>query len=88
MVYAITYDLNKDGQNYQLLFKTIQEIGIAIHALQNLWLVDAYNYSATTIRKKLVSVLDKNDFVFVTQVTTDWDGWLKKDLIEWLQNRV
>ena len=35
MVYSITYDLNKNGQNYDDLYKTIKSLGEYCHYLDS-----------------------------------------------------
>ena len=86
MVYAITYDLNRPGQNYPALYRTIQGMGQTNHALQNLWLLDT-NMSADSVRDALRSVIDPNDFVFVCRVEI-YSAFMPSSSIQWLTSRV
>lgn len=86
MVYAITYDLNRPGQNYPSLYRTIEGMGQTDHPLQNLWLVDT-NLSADSIRDSLRSVIDPNDFVFVCKVEV-YSAYMPRSSINWLQGRI
>lgn len=89
MVYAITYDLNKAGQDYPRLYKTIEGMGLTIHPLQNLWFLSVSSqHNASTITDALRSVIDNNDHIFVCRVTTDWNGWMPKTAIDWLQGKI
>jgi hypothetical protein len=88
MVYLITYDLNASGQNYQRLFETIRSLGEAIKPLQNLWFVDTA-MGVTRVRAELQNVIDRNDNVFVAKVNSgEWDCYMPKSAIDWLQSRV
>lgn len=87
VVYVVTYDLNKSGQDYPSLYAEIKSIGNWCHAMQNLWFVETQKTSRE-IRQSLQKVLDANDNVFVCRVTTSWDAYMKKDAIDWLQSRI
>ena len=88
MVYAITYDLNRSGQDYSSLFNKIQSLGVAHKPLQNLWFLDS-RYSADQIRDELRLTMDQNDFVFVVRLQHgNYSGFLKNSSIEWLEGRI
>ncbi len=87
MIYAFTYDLNKTGQDYSSLYSAIKSMGSWCHALQNLWFIDTYK-STSEIRQALRNVMDANDYIFVSRITTSWDGYMNKEAIDWLQSRV
>ncbi|WP_026582141.1 hypothetical protein [Bacillus sp. J33] len=89
-VYLITYDLNKSGQNYESLYKEIKALGDWYHFMDSGWFVDVNTFTypnATSINDKLIKVIDKNDWLFVTMVTSDRNGWLPKDAWDWLNSR-
>jgi len=88
MVYAITYDLNKAGQDYSSLYAQIKKLGEAIHPLQNLWLLSS-NYNADQIMESLRTVMDQNDNVFVSRVTRDgYSAWMSREAHAWLSSRL
>jgi hypothetical protein len=83
----ITYDLNKSGQNYSLLYEVIKTLGPHIHALESVWFLDS-RLATNQVREKLRVVMDSNDLLFVTPVRNDYSGYLNDDAIEWLPNHV
>lgn len=88
MVYAVTYDLNATGQDYNALYKQIESLGQTNHALQNLWLLST-NYSADQIRDHIRKVIDGNDFVFVMQLYKgSYSAWMPKEAHDWLEARL
>lgn len=87
MVYIITYDLNKTGQDYDALYKKIISLGQICHALQNLWLLDT-NYNIDTVRDSLRSVIDQNDYVFIAQLFRgSYSAYMSTEAIDWLNRR-
>lgn len=88
MVFAVTYDLNKVGQDYPSLYRKIEGLGQSFHALQNLWLLST-NYSADTVRDELRKVIDANDMVFVAQLYKgSYSGWMSVEAHKWLEARL
>ena len=88
MIIAITYDLNKSGQDYDNLFKKIQSLGIAHHAIQNLWFLDTRT-SLSDASSSLLSVMDKNDSLFICELAKNsYKGWLPQSSWDWLNSRL
>ncbi len=88
MVYLVTYDLNKPGQNYDKLYEAIKELGAWWHYLRSVWLVDT-NWSSNDIRNKLRPyIVDDTDYLLVIHVQRDYSGWLPKDAWEWLNQHL
>lgn len=88
MIYAITYDLTKPGQNYPDLYRKIQSLGQTNHALQNLWLLST-NYSLAAVRDEIRKVIDSNDSVFVLQIYKGtYSAWVSVDVHNWLEARL
>ncbi|WBL16404.1 hypothetical protein [Sutcliffiella sp. NC1] len=87
-VYFITYDLNKTGQNYDDLYEKIKEFGDWYHFMKSCWFVSVNYETCESIREKLISVMDNNDYLFVDQVTSNRDGWLPQDVWDWLRQRL
>jgi hypothetical protein len=87
MVYLITYDLNKIGQNYDGLYKAIKNLGSSWwHYLDSIWLVEISNSSADQISDILIKEIDKNDYILVVRVLEDYGGWLKKEAWDWIKD--
>ena len=87
MVYLVTYDLNKSGQNYQLLFEAIKNQGNALHALQNLWFIET-DKSASQIYQNLKAVIDKNDYILISQINLNHMGFLPNNVVNWLSGKI
>lgn len=86
--YAINYDLNKPGQNYDSLIEAIKQFATWWHHLDSCWLV-VTNLSAADIRDRLKPHLDRNDELLVAKLSGEaaWAGftdrgskWLKDNL--------
>jgi len=88
MIYALTYDLNATGQDYDSLYKKINSLGETLRPLQNLWLLNS-QYSADTIRDEIRSVIDDNDFVFIARLTKgSYSAWMPVTAHAWLEARL
>lgn len=87
MVYLITYDLNKTGQDYKSLYDTIKSLGSWAHFLDSTWFVDTH-ISVIEIRDKLTAVMDTNDSLFVSKISKSYSGWLSQDAWNWLSEHV
>lgn len=87
MVYLITYDLNKPGQNYEELYKAVKALGGWWHYLDSTWLVDT-TLSAQQVSDRLVAHIDKNDRLLVIRVTSDYQGWLTNKAWEWINQHI
>lgn len=82
MVYMITYDLNKPGQNYDKLYESIVNTsnGTWCHFLDSTWLICS-SLTPSSIVKQLSEHLDGNDKLMVFEVTDNYQGWLEQS--EW-----
>ena len=87
MVYLITYDLNKSGQNYDGLYEVLKSFGSWAHYLDSTWFIDTYS-SIDVVRDKLLEAMDSNDILFVTKVTKSYTGWLVPEAWNWLSSHV
>lgn len=88
MVYAITYDLNAAGQDYDSLYAQINSLGETIRPLQNLWLLST-NMSADDIRDSIRRVIDNNDLVFVARLARgSYSAWMSTTAHNWLEGRL
>lgn len=86
MVYLITYDLNKKGQNYDKLYEAIKGLGVWWHYLDSTWLVET-SYSASQISEKLRKEgIDDNDNLLVFRLLKDYAGWLSEKAWQWIRD--
>ncbi|GAB1444369.1 hypothetical protein MASR2M39_32270 [Ignavibacteriales bacterium] len=84
MNYLITYDLNKPGQNYNELYAAIRSYR-NYHPLESVWFIKS-NATATAIFNALHPHIDKNDTLFVCEITSNRSGWIPKDAWTFLDN--
>lgn len=82
--YCITYDLNKPGQDYEDLIKAIKSYDY-IKVMKSTWFVKSTS-SASQIKENLRKYMDDNDLLFVCEINSNYSGWLRKDVWEWLKN--
>lgn len=83
MLYMISYDLNKPGQNYSKLYKAIKGLGSWCHYLDSIWLVDT-TLNATKISGILNPKIDKNDRLLIFRLGKDSNGWLEQKSWNWI----
>lgn len=88
MVYSISYDLNRPGQDYDDLYKAIKELGNWCHPLDSTWIVVS-NLTAQQIRDRLQSVSDNTDGLLVVKASAPaaWGG-LSQEVSDWLNNNL
>lgn len=86
MIYSITYDLKKPGQDYDGLYESIKSLGDWWHYLESTWLVDT-QLSADYIYKRLEPNIDKNDRLLIVNFGADYQGRLVKDAWDWINTR-
>lgn len=81
--YLITYDLNVPWHDYNTLYAEIKKYP-CIRALESVWFVKS-NGSASDISAHLVNFIDKNDKLFVSEITIDFAGWFGQDIWDFLR---
>lgn len=86
-VYAISYDLNRPGQNYEDLYREIRNFGGYWHHLDSTWLVST-NLSAQQMTDRLLNHLDGNDHFLIIRVVDDYQGWLPESAWTWLRQHI
>lgn len=72
--YIVTYDLCRPGQNYTSLLSSLAAMPGAVHYQQSAWLV-RHRGDAVVLRDQLRTLMDRNDKLFVAEVTID-AAWL------------
>ena len=84
MVYLISYDLNKSGQNYDKLYDAIKKCSASWwHYLDSTWLIDT-SHSALEIRETIRKCVDANDSFIVIEVTRNYGGLLPEKAWDWI----
>ncbi|UIZ97049.1 hypothetical protein [Acinetobacter johnsonii] len=83
-VYSVSYDLNKDGQNYKDLIAEIKSFNGYCKVMDSYWFVCSKG-NASTVSERLKKHMDNNDSLLVMETSTNRQGWLNKDIWEWLK---
>ena len=85
-VKIVTYDLHKDGQNYDDLIIAIKSFRAWAKINQSVWAVQS-NLRCAEIRNKLKPYIDSNDRLFVAELSGDaaWTG-LPVEVSNWLNS--
>lgn len=88
MIYSVTYDLKKPGQNYGDLIKKIKTLGTTwAHPCESHWLINT-NLNANEIFNQLKPFIDSNDNVLVVKFdVNDYSGWLSKEIWSWIASQ-
>ena len=87
MVYVVSYDLRKPGQDYKNLFDELQTSLGWWHFLDSTWLI-ATSESANELYNRLRTHLDRDDSILVIQAGADRQGWLPKKAWEWIEREL
>ncbi len=87
MVYVVSYDLCKPGQDYKGLFDELQASPSWWHYLESTWLI-ATSESASELYNRLRGHLDGGDRLLIIQAGTDMQGWLPKEAWEWIEREL
>lgn len=88
MIFCISYDLNKPGQNYPGLYDKIKKLGSWCHPVDSTWFVET-TYSAEEVRDTIKAVIDSSDSLIVTKASAPgaWCG-LSNEVSQWLKNNL
>ena len=84
MVYLITYDLNKPGQDYPALYDSIKKMGAWWHHLDSTWLVDT-TLTAAEIRDQIREAIDPGDHILVVRFGSEWASFLPQRGNDWIR---
>ena len=90
MVYMVTYDLNKQGQDYENVIKAIKDASTGVWCTywKSSYLIQSTLTSADAVFKKIQPHLDSNDSLLVIEVKNNKQGWLKKDAWDYINNSI
>lgn len=90
MVYMITYDLNREGQDYENVIKAIKDAstGVWCSFWKSSYLIKSNLKTANAVFDKIKPYLDGNDSVLVIEVANNKQGWLSKKQWEYIDNSI
>lgn len=84
-VYVVTYDLRKQGQDYESLLAELRRLG-GHRALASFWLLNVDN-TAQEVKDHLFNgYMDKNDLIWVSELTKKNTYMAMAGTNEWLKN--
>ncbi|WP_278493424.1 hypothetical protein [Acinetobacter gyllenbergii] len=83
-VYSVSYDLNKEGQNYKDVIAEIKKFNGYCKVMDSYWFVCS-DADATGVSERLRKHMDNNDNLLVMETSTNRQGWLNKDVWTWLK---
>lgn len=87
-VYMITYDLNKEGQNYKKVIEAINECSIEQYSVWKSSYLIKSDMTAKQISDKISQFLDENDKMIAIEVKDNYEGWLPRGSWEYLQEKI
>lgn len=85
--YLITYDLDKPGQDYSDVLKTIKNLGGWARLSESSYVVSC-QLTVQQIYDRLKQYLDNNDQLYVIHVSNPWTGFGPKDVNDWLNTHL
>jgi hypothetical protein len=86
MILIITYDLKtpKDYHDFYEAIKTQSEQGKWWHYMASTWLLSTRKTPQQVV-EAIRPLLDSQDFLFVCEINSNYEGWLPKPAWDWLQ---
>lgn len=87
--YIVSYDLNKQGQNYDCIVKKLRAYGTHWHMQKSVWIIVS-DHDASAIYANLQPCLDGNDRLFVARITDDaaWSAQYGGKVQAWLSKHL
>lgn len=82
--YLITYQLNKEWQNYDSLHDAIENYKYIVHSMKSVWFIKT-DLLAEYIYNDLSRYIDQNDFLFISEVTWNHYWWVTQETVDFLQ---
>jgi hypothetical protein len=86
-VYNVSYDLNKSGKDYKGLHEVLKSSFDYLHLLDSTWLLYTSESSAQ-IYNRIKAHIDSDDYILISQVTNNMQGWLPQNDWNWIKSRV
>ena len=87
MVYLISYDLKKPGQDYTAVHEAIKSLGDWAKPLESLWFVDT-NFTYEDVYDRVHAAMDTNDNLLVMKASIDYVGHFSTEVHNWLKSRL
>ncbi|OYW50180.1 MAG: hypothetical protein B7Y36_06155 [Novosphingobium sp. 28-62-57] len=86
--YIVTYDLLKQGQNYDCITKKLKAYPTHWHMQGSVWLIET-SQTAVQVRDNLSPCLDQNDKLFVASLDGEaaWSGY-SNQVSNWVKARL
>lgn len=86
MVYLVTYDLKKQGQDYDNVIEAIKNAstGVWCSYWQSSYLIKSNLPTANAVFEKIKPYIDDNDRILVIEVKNNYQGWLSKEHWEYI----
>lgn len=85
-VYIVTYDLNKETKRPNIVGE-IKKSRSWARLSESSYVIDTQE-RPEQVRARLNPYLDANDYCFVITLSSPWDGYGPKEVIDWLQARL
>lgn len=82
-IYLITYQLNSEWQNYPELHSAIKNYIHIVHSMRSVWFIKT-DLSSVDIYNDLVKYIDKNDYLFISEVTLNHFWWVTQETADFL----
>jgi len=86
-ILLVSYDLNKQGKDYEGLYKVLKSANSWWHYLDSCWLLKT-NLSADQWFHKLKPHIDDDDSLIITEVGKDRQGWLPQKAWDWISKNI
>lgn len=84
-LFIVTYDLDQPNRNYSGLYERLKSYEAYCRPTESTWIL-ATSRSAQQIYDYIRPAMDSGDYVFISNLGQDRQGWLQKDTWEWLRN--
>lgn len=81
--YLITYQLNREWQNYTELHSAIEKYIHIVHSMRSVRFIKT-DSSAVDIYSYLSRYIDPNDRLFISEVTLNRSWWVGQETIDFL----
>ena len=86
-MYCISYEIDTDSHPYYGLFGELTHFDACYQCLDNTWLIST-SENADEIWQRLRTYITRDDFMFIIEVTDDFNGWLPKEAWEWIDEHI
>ena len=86
-VFTISYDLNKQGQNYEAIWAELKRTEYN-HIMDSTWLIST-SENVSQIQDRVKKHLDANDRLLISKLNRgEYNGWLTNDQWAWIRERL